>query len=382
MSKKYALFLTVLFCGFLGVMVTANALTPDREFSQVENRPLAQRPALSLQSLVSGDFMSDYETYVTDQFPGRDGWTAAKAYAEKLVGKQENNGVYFCADSTLISRFDAPDEKRVANNAKYVAQFAEKAGVPVTFGLIPTQAYVWADKLPQGAPTYDQRTVYADVAGALPDTITLVDSLWTALPDHKDEGIFYRTDHHWTSLGAYYGYTAVMEALGLGDEVLPLSTYQKTTVSDEFYGTVFSSSGVRWVEPDEMDVYVPEEGITVTSRIYDASGKITEEPRQLYDESFLEKKDKYSMFLGGQQALGIVKTGNADKPKLLIIRDSYSDSLVPFLTPHFSEIHLIDPRYYKLSASQYIADNGIDQALVLYSVPNFVTDANLVWITR
>ena len=145
MSKKYALFLTVLFCGFLGVMVTANALTPDREFSQVENRPLAQRPALSLQSLVSGDFMSDYETYVTDQFPGRDGWTAAKAYAEKLVGKQENNGVYFCADSTLISRFDAPDEKRVANNAKYVAQFAEKAGVPVTFGLIPTQAYVWAD---------------------------------------------------------------------------------------------------------------------------------------------------------------------------------------------------------------------------------------------
>ena len=382
MSKKYALFLTVLFCGFLGVMVTANALTPDREFSQVENRPLAQRPALSLQSLVSGDFMSDYETYVTDQFPGRDGWTAAKAYAEKLVGKQENNGVYFCADSTLISRFDAPDEKRVANNATYVAQFAEKAGVPVTFGLIPTQAYVWADKLPQGAPNYDQRTVYADVASALPDTITLVDSLWTALPDHKDEGIFYRTDHHWTSLGAYYGYTAVMEALGLGDEVLPLSTYQKTTVSDEFYGTVFSSSGVRWVEPDEMDVYVPEEGITVTSRTYDASGKITEEPRQLYDESFLEKKDKYSMFLGGQQALGIVKTGNADKPKLLIIRDSYSDSLVPFLTPHFSEIHLIDPRYYKLSASQYIADNGIDQALVLYSVPNFVTDANLVWITR
>ncbi len=382
MSKKYALFLTVLFCGFLGVMVTANALTPDREFSQVENRPLAQRPALSLQSLVSGDFMSDYETYVTDQFPGRDGWTAAKAYAEKLVGKQENNGVYFCADSTLISRFDAPDEKRVANNAKYVAQFAEKAGVPVTFGLIPTQAYVWADKLPQGAPNYDQRTVYADVAGALPDTITLVDSLWTALPDHKDEGIFYRTDHHWTSLGAYYGYTAVMEALGLGDEVLPLSTYQKTTVSDEFYGTVFSSSGVRWVEPDEMDVYVPEEGITVTSRTYDASGKITEEPRQLYDESFLEKKDKYSMFLGGQQALGVVETGNTDKPRLLIIRDSYSDSLVPFLTPHFSEIHLIDPRYYKLSASQYIADNGIDQALVLYSVPNFVTDANLVWITR
>ena len=382
MSKKYALFLTVLFCGFLGVMVTANALTPDREFSQVENRTLAQRPALTLQSLVSGDFMSDYETYVTDQFPGRDGWTAAKAYAEKLVGKQENNGVYFCKDGTLISRFEEPEEKRVTNNVKYVAQFAEKAGIPVYFGLIPTQAWVWADKLPEGAPNADQQAVYSNAAGSLPDAITPVDALWSILPAHKDEAIFYRTDHHWTSLGAYYGYTAVMEALGRSEEIIPLENYTKTTVSTEFYGTVFSTSGVRWVEPDEMDTYVPEEGVTVTSYTYDAKGNPVAEPRQLYDESYLAKKDKYAMFLGGQQALGVVRTPNADKPKLLLIRDSYSDSLVPFLTPHFSEIHLIDPRYYKLSASQYIAENSIDMALVLYSVPNFVTDANLVWITR
>lgn len=153
MSKKYSIFLTALFCAFLGLMATANALTPDRDFSQVENRTLAQRPALTVKALASGDFMADYERYVTDQFAGRDGWTAAKAYAEKLTGKQENNGVYFCDDATLISRFDAPDAKRLENNAKYVAQFAEKAGVPVAFGLIPTQAYVWADKLPAGAPT-------------------------------------------------------------------------------------------------------------------------------------------------------------------------------------------------------------------------------------
>ncbi len=130
-----------------------------------------------------------------------------------------------------------------------------------------------------------------------------------------------------------------------------------------------------------MDVYVPEDGITVTSHTYDAKGNPVEEPRQLYDESYLTKKDKYSMFLGGQQSLGVVKTGNTDKPKLLLIRDSYSDSLVPFLTPHFSEIHLIDLRYYKRSTAQYIADNGIDQALILYSVPNF-TQANLAWLSR
>ena len=380
MSKKYSLFLTILFCGFLGVMVTANALTADKDFSDVENRPLAQRPRLTAAGLTSGDFMSDYESYVTDQFAGRDGWTAAKAYLEKAVGKQENNGVYFCEGSTLISRFEEPDAKRVENNTKYVAQFAEKAGVPVAFGLIPTQASVWADKLPQGAPNYDQRQVYSDVTNALAGKVTLVDSLWSTLSAHKDEDIFYRTDHHWTSLGAYYGYVGLAEALGY--EPVPLSQYTKTTVSTEFYGTVFSSSGVRWVEPDEIDIYVPEDGITVTSHTYDSKGKPVEEPRELYVESYLSKKDKYSMFLGGQQALGVVKTGNADKPKLLLIRDSYSDSLVPFLTPHFSEIHLMDFRYCKLSPSQYIQDNGIDQALVLYSVPNFVSDANLLWIGR
>ena len=377
MSKKYSIFLTALFCAFLGVAVTANAITPDREFSDIENRALAQRPALSWKTVRTGAFMSDYESYITDQFPARDGWTAAKAYLEKAVGKQENNGVYFCDDATLISRFDAPDEKRLTNNINYVNQFAEKSPVPVTFGLIPTQASIWAHKLPQGAPNYDQSLVMSQAAQST--TARFVD-LTSVLSQHKDEPIFYRTDHHWTSLGAYYGYVALSEVLGYTP--VPLENYTKTTVSTEFYGTVFSSSGVRWVKPDEIDIYVPEEGVTVTSHTYDNKGNPIEEPRQLYDESYLSKKDKYSMFLGGQQPLGVVKTGNTDKPKLLLIRDSYSDSLVPFLTPHFSEIHLMDFRYCKLSPSQYIADNGIDQALVLYSVPNFCSDGNLLWIGR
>lgn len=379
MSKRYALFLTLLFALFLGSLSVASALTPDKTFSELENRSLAQRPALTLKSLRSGEFMSDYESYVTDQFAVRDSWIAAKAYLEKAVGKQENNGVYFCDDATLISRFDAPDEKRLTNNINYVNQFAEKSPVPVTFGLIPTQASIWAHKLPQGAPNYDQSLVMSQAAQST--TARFVD-LTSVLSQHKDEPIFYRTDHHWTSLGAYYGYTGVMEALGRGDEIIPLDSYNKETVSTEFYGTVFSSSGVRWVKPDEMDIYVPDAGITVTSHTYDGNGQPTTEPRQLYDRSYLEKKDKYSMFLGGQQPLGVVTTPNTDKPRLLLVRDSYSDSLVPFLTPHFSEIHLIDLRYYKLSVSQYIADNAIDQAMVLYSVPNFAADVNLVWLPR
>ena len=396
MNKNYARFLSALFCGCLAVVFAANALTPDKDFSQVENRTLAQRPKLTWSDLAvknligdkggfyTGSFMADYESYVTDQFPGRDGWVAAKAWSERLVGKQENNGVYFCDDGALISRFDQPDSAKVEKNFGYVEKFAQSAGVPVYFGLIPTQAWVWADKLPQGAPNADQRQVYADATDRLAGKTAFVDSLWSTLSAHRDEPIFYRTDHHWTSLGAYYGYTCLMEALGMADQIVPLDQYTKTTVSDEFYGTVFSTSGVRWVEPDEMDIYVPESGnITVVSKTFDAKGNPVDEARQLYDESYLDKKDKYSMFLGGQQSLGVVKiAGNEGKPKLLLVRDSYSDSLVPFLTPHFSEIHLVDLRYNKQSTTQYIKDNGIDLAVVLYSVPNFVSDSNLVWLGR
>ncbi len=376
MSKKYARFLSLLFCGALFLGFSANALTPDKTFSDVENRTLAQRPQATVRNVLSGAFMADYETYTIDQFPGRDYWVAAKAWSERLIGKQENNGVYFCDGSTLITRFDAPDQKRLESNLNYINTFAQKSTAPVTVGLIPTAAKIWADKLPQGAPNYDQALVISQAQQGL--TVPVQD-FTAALAPHSGEAIFYRTDHHWTSLGAYYAYAALGPTLGY--EPLPLETYTRTTPSTEFSGTVFSSSGVRWVEPDEMDIYVPEEGITVVSHTYDASGNPVAEPRQLYDESYLAKKDKYSMFLGGQQALGVVTTPNTDKPKLLLIRDSYSDSLVPFLTPHFSEIHLIDLRYYKLSTSQYIADNGIDQALVLYSVPNF-TESSLVWLGR
>ena len=378
MSKKYCIFISALFCAFIGLFLVANAATPSREFSEMENRNLEQMPKLSVDSLLSGQFMKDFETYTTDQFVGRDLWIALKSSSERILGKHENNDVYFCDQDTLITRFDQPDAAKVTENLNYVNTFVENVDIPVTFSLIPTQACIWAGRLPDGAPNASQTDLLDQAKAAVPGA-TWAD-LYSPLWEHKDESIFYRTDHHWTSLGAYYGYTGLAEALGFTP--VPLDTYTETIRSTEFYGTVFSSSGVRWVSPDTISTYVPDTGITVTSYTYDNAGNQVEVPRSLYDTSFLSVKDKYSMFLGGNQSLGVVKTPNTDKPKLLIIRDSYADSLVPFLTPHFSEIHLIDLRYYKLSIADYIQQNGIDQALVLYSVPNFVTDTNLFWMTR
>ena len=388
MTKRYCIFITALFCAFIGVFLVANAVSPDRTFSEVENRNLEQLPAVDFGTpeklfrdgnFFNGQFMRDFETYTTDQFIGRDAWVDLKARTERALGKKENNNVYFADNDTLITRFDQPAADRVTENLNYVNKFVENVDIPVVFSLIPTQACIWADRLPEGAPNASQTDLMAQAQGAVTGA-TWAD-VYTPLMEHKDEDIFYRTDHHWTSLGAYYGYAGLASALGY--EPVPLSDYQETVRSTQFYGTVFSSSGVRWVKPDTITTYVPEDGITVVSHTYDNAGNPVEEPRELYVESFLSVKDKYSMFLGGNQSLGVVKNeNNPDGPKLMIIRDSYADSLVPFLTAHYSEIHLIDPRYYHLSVKDYVAQNDIDQALVLYSVPNFVTDGNLFWITR
>ena len=377
MSKRYCMFISALFCGFLLFFLAASAIAPDKTFSQVENRELAQMPAFSMKTVSTGEFMSKFETYMTDQFVFRDQWVAFKSIIERVLGKQENNGVYFCGQDTLITRFDEPDGEKVSTNLNYVNKFVENVDIPVYLSLIPTQGCIWADRLPEGAPNASQTAVLEQAKAA---TAARWFDTYAPLWDHRAEDIFYRTDHHWTSLGAYYGYTALIRALGM--EPVPLEQYTKTTVSEDFYGTVYSSSGVRWVKPDCMDTYVPEEGITVVSHTYDQKGNPVEEPRQLYDETFLAVKDKYAMFLGGQQSLGVVRTPNTQAPKLLLIRDSYSDSLTPFLTAHFSEIHLIDLRYYKLSVGDYIKEHGIDAAVVLYSVPNFVSDSNLVWLGR
>ena len=388
MTKRYCIFITALFCAFIGVFLVANAVSPDRTFSEVENRNLEQLPAVDFGTpeklfrdgnFFNGQFMRDFETYTTDQFIGRDAWVDLKARTERALGKKENNDVYFADNDTLITRFDQPDAQRVTDNLNYVNKFVENVDIPVVFSLIPTQACIWADRLPEGAPNASQTDLMTQAQGAVTGA-TWAD-VYTPLMEHKDEDIFYRTDHHWTSLGAYYGYTGLASALGYTP--VPLTDYTPTVRSTEFYGTVFSSSGVRWVKPDTITTYVPDDGITVVSHTYDNSGNPVEEQRALYVESFLSVKDKYSMFLGGNQSLGVVtNTNNPDGPKLLIIRDSYADSLVPFLTAHYSEIHLIDPRYYHLSVKDYVEQNGIDQALVLYSVPNFVTDGNLFWITR
>ncbi len=378
MTTRYSRFLSACFCVFLGGLLVWHLLLPDRDRSDVENRTLAQFPEFSWEDLKDGSFTKGVEEYFADQFPLRDQWTGLKARAEQVLGKREFNGVYLCGDA-LIAKVEPPKDGLEEKNLSYVSRLAESAEVPVYLGLIPSAAEIWRDRLPRGAESWDQAAFIARAAEL--EGVEPIDFL-TALRDHAGErtweGIFYRTDHHWTTLGAYYGHAALMEALGRGGEVPEPETVRARDlpVSNGFQGTLYSQSGIHWLEPDSIEFWVEESGLTVTSW---RDG--TPKEAGLYDYDYLGKKDKYSAFLGGNQPLCVVKNPEG-KGKLLVIRDSYADSMAPFLALRFEEVHLLDPRYYRYSAAKYAEDNGLDAIAVVYSVPNFITDRNLVLLTR
>jgi len=377
MTKHSSWIQIIIFTAFIAVFFALFLILPDKGFSEQENRVLEPAPHFSLESLFAKKFTTQFESYTTDQFPFRDSWTTAKARCELAIGKEENKGVYLCAGGTLIEAFEAPDKTQLDTNIGAVKSFAESSPVPVYFALIPGNSEIHSDIIPKNAPNDSQKAVidysYANSGAKNID-------IYSDLAAHSDEYIFYRTDHHWTSLGAYYGYETLMKAMGYTPT--PLSDFTPRTVTDKFYGTVYSKSGMSWVKPDTIEIFAEQDAATQVTNYS------TNEPVNgtLYDNTFLDKKDKYSMFMGGNTPLLTIKTKNTDAPSILIIRDSYMDSLIPFLQNNFSEIHVMDLRYYKTQLAQstvsdYIKANGIDEVLVCYSVYNFGTDTNLFLLT-
>lgn len=379
MEKKASWVQTGLFLAFIAVFFVLHLAFPDIEFSERENRYLQQLPDFSFKSLFSGKYISEFETYTTDQFAFRDGWTTLKARSEIAAGKKENKGIYLCKPSspsgeyTLIERFSAPSSETLDENLAALEKLKSGVDAPVYLALIPGAAEIWRDRLPDNAPCDSQKDIIDYVYSRT--SLQTVD-MFSALSSHAGENIYYRTDHHWTGLGAYYGYSALMSAMGLPAN--PVSRYEEEVVSEGFYGTLFSSSGFSWVRPDTMSIFVREPaGLTVTNYPY---GK--PESSRLYDESFLQKKDKYSFHLGGSTPLIRIETEKEDAPSLLVLRDSFFDSLAPFLLEAFSELHILDLRYYRTSLAAYIEEHEVDGILVCYSVENFCSDASIPLLGR
>ena len=366
MTKKQSAALCALFLLFLCLFPLLGLLQPDREFSPMENRTLAQKPAFRLSAFFSGQWAQDCESYLTDQFPLRDAWVGLKYVCERAMLRRENNGVYFAGDR-LIARFDPPDQSRVESNFAAVDRLAQNTGLPTRLLLAPTSAYLYADQLPKNAPSYDQQQLF-DRAEALETAQNIPVS--QLLLERREEPIYYRTDHHWTTQGAYWAYASYMEAAGRREEILAqedLAPYRRQV--KQFYGTLYSQAGARFYQPDAI-TYYDFPGL--------AMEQPGDEPQPIYDLSFAEQKDKYSLFFGGNPPQFCIRSQNPQAHgSLLVVKDSFANSLLPYLALSYREIYVFDPRYNRDSLRQFAADCGADEILILYQTANFAQDANI-----
>lgn len=359
-----------------GVFVLANFLSPNKVFSEAENRYLEQKPAISKKDILNGSYMEDFETWMSDQLVFRDELVSFQATADQLTGKGDSGGVYIGKDGYLLEMFTEVDEKRLAENAGTAAAFLEcmeAKGIPGHFLMVPTAAGVLPGKLPKFAPELSQDTILKQMGERIPGFIPVIDTLRQAAKTEDGTWmtqLYYKTDHHWTSLGAYYGYVAFCEATGR--QALPLTEYQFPVLSTEFYGTSYAKAGLYQLEPDVMTAAQRNEYTEV--EVDYGTGAVES---SLYDRSFLEKRDKYRVYLKGNYPLTKITSQVKNGEKLLLIKDSYANTFVQFLVEDFEEIHVVDLRYFKDDVENYVKEQGITEVLFLYQIKNFAEDGSV-----
>ena len=373
-----SLFLALLF-GF----TVAFVLLPDKDFSAQENRSLRTFPRFSLEALASGEFSAAINDYFADQFPLRDFLVGIKGSAEIGMGKGENDGIllgrdgYLArrlydmmrADGSITEEMDSFDEAHVRAAAAGIRRGADNLDLPFT-------VFLTGRTLDVATSAFDYPTDYSDsltalLREALAEEVNYVDMvpLYRSFFENGEE-VYYHTDHHWTTLGAYYAYVEVMRSYGMEAQIIPIEDFDRRTVSNEFYGTYWSAGGMKFVSPDEVEIwyYGNESDFTV-----EADGVALE---GLYTLRHLENKDKYSVFLDGtHDVVTVKKTTGEDRPTLVLFKDSFANSVAPFLAQHFDLVllNLSSTRNDFTDLSARAEEYGADYVLLMYSMENVIT---------
>ena len=354
------------------ILIIGNLLVPNKKKSDEENRMLSEKPKLTVGALTSGSYMEQYENYQSDQFIGRNLWRKLKVTLNRFGGSKEENGVFIGKNNQLLEDIAVPDNDTLNSNVAAIKAFSEHySDIPVSMLLVPDAANVLSSSLPSLATVADQSTSIGLVKKELGDSVQWVDAV-KALNKHKDEKIYYQTDHHWTTLGAFYAFQEAAGPLGITSDVS--SVYATYPVATDFNGTLAAKSGCRMNVKEEIDIYVPKDADNdVTVNYVDEQKKTT----SLYEEEQLKTRDKYAVFLGGNTSVIDIRTMAQNRDRLLIIKDSYANCFVPFLTPYFREIVMIDPRYYTGNIQDVMETYQITDVLFLYSGNTFFQDNNI-----
>ena len=389
-SRKADFIGIAVFLLFIFVIAVAFFLVPDKEMSESENRALAQAPKFTLQSFLDNSFTDDLSDYYRDQFPARDFFRTVSAGADLLLLKQETNNVYFAKGGYLIKNnaldFSFDEKAAIIKNNTNILKAYEKnfntAGTEIRLAVAGRTVDVMSGLLPGYYP--DNYSRYFEEYAADADGLSTVDLL-TPLKDRAaaGEAVYYKTDHHWTTLGAYYAYAEILRAYG--KEPLPLEAFSPEHAGTGFYGTTYSAAGAAWVASDTIDFYRFGGDTEYKTEIYDGRDFRTIEG--FYDRDYLAVRDQYSAFLGGNNPLvRITKKGEEDRPVMILVKDSFGHALAPFLAVHYDLI-LVDLRYYQPGANEYMPSlsslsetEHADAILFLYNMDTFSSDTNLMKI--
>ncbi len=234
---------------------------------------------------------------------------------------------------------------------------------------MPNSIYINEEKLPNNVEVYNQKNIIEKLYSKLNNDVNSI-NVADILKQNKDNYLYFKTDHHMTSNGAYLVYAMFNNSKGI--EVNKLSQYNMKIVSKDFLGTFDSKAQVLNQQKDKIIIYENENNTNIEEVIYD-----NETTNSIYNEEYLNKKDKYSFFLNGNNSKVVVKTNVKNGKRLLVIKDSYAHIMAQFLCNDYEQIHFIDPRYYNLPLSEYAKNNEITETLFLYNVDNILKDVGI-----
>lgn len=353
--KKYPLI--VFFGIFLYVLSIADWFSPQYEFSDLENRYLSKFPSFSVKALFNNEYTPLIEDFTEDHFIKRNSWISLKSISETVLGKGENNGIVYGKDGYLFTKSLSDDYTQRLKNASALATFIEtNPDFNIKLIIAPTAPSVMTDKVKDGSPVNNAEAVINQVS-ELAGIENVID-ITEALKAHSNEYIYYRTDHHWTTLGAYYAYSDYMQSIGRKPQSLDNIEFVEV---EDFLGTHYSKSKNFNVETDILSYIKNDSQIDIMGTT-----------DSIYDYSKFETRDKYAAFLRGNNAYSSIK-GNGEG-KILVIKDSYANCFIPFLTEDFAQIDVLDMRFYMQNVRMLMEEQQYDQVLVLYNSETFDTD--------
>ncbi len=368
MSERVHAYLNIgIICAIIVLLMAVDIFNSDRTYSETENRVLAEKPEFSREAWFDGSFASDYEEYITDQFAGRDKWVAMKTYSEMALGRSLVNGVYLAEDDYMIQQHRPQNfsEELIQTRLAKLDKLVKKWDAQVM--LVPTADNILSEKLPVYAPYFDQKAFIDRVRDVIGEEYLI--NVYDILEEHDREYIYYKTDHHWTSLGAYYGYQAW--ANHRNESGYPYNPEGMKEVTTEFWGTLQSKTNLNG--PKDIIAYFPETEQQPVSLVYDMQTR----RKSFYEEKYLDTKNQYGFFMDDNHGMIEIDTGYESGGTLFVIKDSYANCMIPLLAPHYETIYVMDLRYFNAKLedimNMYKPAEGMD-VLILYNCVHFLED--------